>query len=186
MLAELPHVEQIETRLRLLSKLVDAQQDRSSRFCEQTLAWLAETEKDLDAARLSIAGEIAALRSRLLAEMHGANVTSGRTEARRKRREAVASRVIEEAQRALQQLLAPKLAKYDEARNIALQVAHAARLKGLIDKARGVGDHQTALRYIVDEMGRDPDAAGAVAHLLGNLGPYDALIVMDRAMPELS
>jgi hypothetical protein len=175
--------EKTERHLLSLSAVVDLQQSRATGFGQAALDWLIAGEDALRAANLaSGVGSIAALRSRLLAGLQ-----SGEPSQRsRKARDLITSRVLEEAQRVMSQSLEPTAARVREAEQLAFRVVAVARAKGVLADLVSMGfEHQATLQQLQAALERDPDTASALVHMIGLVGRFDALVVLDRATPEL-
>lgn len=182
---QLVHLDRMEERLRTVPALVDAQQRRETDFPHRVVRWLMETEAVVTDARHPAVSQLASLRSRLLTTMHGAGGAEPPRGGRRKHIEAVTSDVLQRAQQVLATIIEPKLEQLREAESIATRVAAVARAKGVLERAKTIPDHQAALGFVHHSVSHDPDTAAATVHLSGILGPIDALVVLDRALPDL-
>lgn len=179
------HLEILQKRLRSIPELVDSQQKRLYTFPEEVLDWLKQAETELENAHLHVVSEIASLRSRLLVTLHGSEDGVGHGATQRKRRESVASSVLQEAQQIITRAIDPKIEQIREAEGLAMSVAAVARAKGVIQQASEIASHQEALQFVHGAMSQDPDTGAAIVHITGLLGAIEVLIVLDRAIPEL-
>lgn len=177
----LAHVERIQGKLLQVPAIVDLQQARSSSFCEAVLRWLNETETELKNAQLSAVSGLAALRSRLLMNIHGDGVQTRS----RKARDAAAAQALQDAQRSISTALEPALARLNEAEQLAYKVIAVARAKGLLQALVELS-HTDALIQLSACLQRDPDTVSAMVHIVGLVGRFDSLVVLDRATPELT
>lgn len=181
------HVENVQQCLRGVAAVVNVQQRRDASFPAQVVAWLLGAESVLEDARLPAVGQLAALRSSLLAAQHGARRSEGaQTGSRRKQLELTASDVLHRAQQALSEAIRTRVEQLAEAEMLASRVAAVARIKGVLAQAQTIEDHGAALNLIVQSLEQDADTAAATVHLTGIVGATDARILIDRALPELS
>lgn len=180
------YIERIQASLRSVPTLVDSQQRRQHSFPEEVLAWLKETEKVLEQAKVHIVSEVASLRSRLLLTLHRSEENDQRRVSNRKRREAIASEVLQAAQQLILHSISHRLDQLQEAETIALRIVSVARAKGIIAQAEKIQPHQEALRFLQQAMSQDSDTAAAMVHLAGILGAFDVLVVLDQMTPELT
>lgn len=175
----LAQLQEINARLIGVSRIVDLQESRSVSFIEEVLKWLRVIEKDLEKAQLQVVSRITALRSKLLATMHRCEAKDGVS--RRKQLELVASNALQDAQAIVQDAIAPKLAKLEEAREIASRVVSVAFTKGYFDQFPKNADHMTKLHQLQSVLKQDPDTMSAITHLTGIVGMFDTIVILDQA-----
>ena len=181
------HAEEIAGLLLLLPDLVRQQDRRATDFVPNASAWLSSLEGILTAGRLYQAGSIAMLRSSLVAAEQGrlpselqfrGHPTRSRVMA------AVASQVLQRAADIASALIAEDQPRRAEATRIALQIVAAAISRRLIAvRPEGMSNTQY-LRMLRRNFATGDDLERAAVHLDGLVGPYDALILIDRALAQ--
>lgn len=174
-------VEAVQQQLLAVSGIVDQQESRSSTFPQAVVEWLKASEDVLKGARLPATGAVAALRSRLLSCIHG----NSATDRGRKARHLAASQVLAEAQQLIGEAVEPAAARIREAEEIAYRVVAVARAKGVLHDLSRLEGHQHRVQQLCSALKEDPDTQAAYAHISGLVGRFDALVVLDRATPEL-
>ncbi len=179
------HVEEIADHLLLLPDLVQQQERRSTDFAPNTDAWLKSLERVFSANRLYQTGNIAALRSSLVAVEQG-QVPAGlefRGRLTRSRvMNAMASQALQRAAELTSNLIAENQPRLAEAERVARQIVAAARSRGLVPaREEGVSNIQY-LRMFRHSLVTSADLESVVIHLEGLVGPHDTLILFDRAL----
>lgn len=179
------NIEEIERLLLQLPALVQQQEQRSANFASGAGTWLSALEKVLTANRLYQAGYIASLRSGLVAAEQG-EVPAGLEFRGRSTRlrvlNAVASQALHRAVEVASTLIAENQSRLGEAERIAQQLVAVAFSRGLIlARDKKMNDTQYLLSF-KSHLVSNPDLENAVTHLEGLVGPYDALILLDRAL----
>ena len=95
---------------------------------------------------------------------------------------AVALQALQRAADTASTLIAENQPRLAEAERVAQQIVAAALSRGLITgRAEGVSNTQY-LRMLRRNLVTGVDLESAVVHLEGLVGPYDALILIDRAL----
>ena len=179
------HAEEIASLLLLLPGLVQQQERRSTDFVPNAGAWLNSLERAFAASRLYQAGSIAMLRSGLVAAEQGqlpAGLQFRGHPTRSRVLHAVALQALQRAADTASTLIAENQPRLAEAERVAQQIVAAALSRGLITgRAEGVSNTQY-LRMLRRNLVTGVDLESAVVHLEGLVGPYDALILIDRAL----
>lgn len=177
--------EEIASLLLLLPDLVRQQERRSTDFVRNAGEWLNLLEGAFAAMRLYQAGSIAMLRSGLVAAEQGelpAGLQFRGRPTRSRVLNAVASQALQRAADMATTLIAENQPRLAEAERVAQQIVAAALSRGLITgHPEGVSNTKYLLmlrRILVTSV----DLENAVVHLEGLVGPYDALILIDRAL----
>jgi hypothetical protein len=181
MRASIHALETVERRLAEVTALVDMQEEQAERFPREVGAWLRQLEDELEKIGIG-SSEVAGLRSRLVSAARGLLPSDGVS--RRRVTQATAATVLEQAQRHASLQLVPIAERRREAESMATRLIAVARAKGMIDQIDG-RPRDEALRLVLGQLRADPDTANGAVHLEGLLGPFDVLIVLDRALPEL-
>mgnify|MGYP001570228875 CR=1 FL=1 len=177
--------EEIASLLLLLPDLVRQQERRSTDFVPNAGKWLNSLEGVFAASRLYQAGSIAMLRSGLVAVEQGqlpAGLQFRGRPTRSRVLNAVAWQALQRAADMASTLIAENQPRLAEAERVAQQIVAAALSRGLIiGRAEGVGNTKY-LRMVRRSLVTSVDLENAVVHLEGLVGPYDALILIDRAL----
>lgn len=179
------HVDEISDLLLRLPSVVRMQEMRSAGFGPAVMNWLAALEKAFTASRLYQAGSIAALRSELLAAMQGQIPNSIEFRGRPTRSRilnAVASRSLQHAADVASNLIAENRSRIVDAERVAQQIVAAAmprKLMALRDQGMTNTEYLQQFRRSLRSI---PDLENISIHLEGLVGPYDALILLDRAL----
>ena len=179
------HVEEMEGLLLLLPDLVRQQQGRSIAFAQNASAWLSSLEKVFEANRLYQAGQVAALRSGLIAVQQGqvpAGLEFRGLPSRSRVLNAMASQVLQRAAEVALTLIAENRPRLAEAARVAQQVIAVALSRGLINAREQEGSNTQYLRLLRRSFATSADLESVAVHLEGLVGPHDALILLDRAL----
>jgi hypothetical protein len=179
------NIEEIERLLLQLPALVQQQEQRSINFASSAGAWLSALEKVFTANRLYQAGYIASLRSGLVAAEQG-EVPAGLEFRGRLTHSrvlnAVASQALHRAVEVASTLIAENQPRLGEAERIAQQLVAVAFSRELImARDKRMNDTQYLLSF-KSQLVSSPDLENVVTHLEGLVGPYDTLILLDRAL----
>jgi hypothetical protein len=179
------HIEEIEGLLRQLPELVNQQQQRSTGFLANVGSWLNSLEQVFTANRLYQAGNIAMLRSSLIAAEQGQLPAGLQFRARPSRSRimnAVATQAVQRAAEVAATLIAENRPRLEEAERVARQIVAAALSRGLIAARPREVNNTHYLRMLRRSLATSSDLESAVAHLEGLVGPHDALVLIDRAL----
>lgn len=179
------NVEEIEGFLLLLPDLVRQQASGSAAFAENVDSWLHSLEKVFEANRLYQAGNIAMLRSTIVAVKQGQLPRGIELQGRQTRSrvlKAVASEATQRGAEVASRVIEENRPRIEEATRFAQQIIAVALSRGLITK-RGDGMNNTEyLRMIRRSFATISDLENVVVHLEGLVGPQDALVLLDRAL----
>jgi len=179
------NLEEIQEMLLRLPGVVSGLERREAGFAAVVREWLAETEKVLVANRLAAAGEVATLRGALISAERGAVPAGVSVEGRatpRKVRDATAADVLRKAESAVSAAVRADAARVGEAERLVYQVVSVAVRKGVLPPPPGSGSHTEVLRAAWALVSDDPDTGAAATHVVGLVGPHDALVLLDRAL----
>nr|WP_298687529.1 hypothetical protein [uncultured Dongia sp.] len=186
----LMHAEGIADLLLELPGLIGQQERRSTDFVRNAVAWLTALEDLFTASRLHQAGSIAILRSGLLSAEHG-HVPEGLQFRGRPTRTrvltALAAQALKQAADTASELLSENRARLAEAERVAQQIVAAGLSRGVIMGRGEEASNTEFLRALRRGLSTSADLEPAAVHLEGLVGPYDALILFDRALaPHLA
>ena len=179
------NVEEIEDLLLLLTDLVHQQERGFSDFITNVDDWLSSLERVFEANRLYQAGNIAMLRSTIIAVKQG-QVPGGIEIRGRKSRsrilKAVASDAMQRASEVASYVIEENRPRIEEAIRVAQQIIASALSRGLmIQRVTGL-DNTEYLKMVRRSFDQAPDLENAAVHLEGLVGPQDALVLLDRAL----
>ena len=179
------NLEEIQGMLLGIPGLVDLQEQGHPGFIEGVKQWLAKLEKGLEANRMPEAGNIAALRATLISAERGvipAGVEFHGRATGRKIRGATAAFVLRQASDLISCAIQKDSERIAEAERLARQLVTLAKAKGSIRGLPGEGSSTAAdkLRAVWRIMSADPMLSPGTQNVEGLVGPYDALIILDR------
>lgn len=179
------NLEEIHDLLLRLPALVDELEQKAPHAMGSVREWLVSLERVLESNRLPLAGNIAVLRGSLDSALMGvipAGIEFHGRASSRKIREAAAAEMLKRASDLVTAALQGDGSRVDEAERVARQLIAVARLKGLIPENRPEGDSIENVKAVWRAMQADPEIGQGAAHLVGLVGPHDALIVLDRGI----
>ena len=177
------NLTEIQNMLLKVSELTDLQDLRDFNYVEKTKRWLSDLEKILENNRMIQAGEIAALRGTIVSAENGIfhdGVEFLAKPTKRKMVEAAASAAIRQATRLISNMLQEEIARFAEAERLVRQLIAIGKAKGLLQQIPENGNHTETLKNIWRMISLDPDIAPGAVNVEGLVGPYDALILLDR------
>jgi len=108
---------------------------------------------------------------------------SGKTTAR-KIKDATSVDVLQKADRIISAAIEASVTQITEGERLTRQVVALAIRKGMVQKENLHG-HDEMLREIWRKMSLDPELQPVTTHIIGLVGAYDALILLDRSLSLL-
>lgn len=179
------NLEEIHNLLLRIPRLVDGLNRKDPGAIDDVRRWLVDLEQVLENNRLPLAGGIAGLRGELDAAFRGVIpagiVFHGRVTGR-KVREAAAAEMLRRAGDRVASVIQADESRIADAERVARQLIAVARFKGLIPGRPADRDPLEDVKSVWKAMQSDPEIGQGAVHLLGLLGPHDALIVLDRGI----
>jgi len=179
------NLEEIHGLLLRIPSLVDELERKEPHAVADVREWLASLERVLESNRLPLAGNIAVLRGGLDSALMGVIPVGvefhGRASSR-KIREAAAAEMLRRASDLVTAAIQGDGSRIDEAERVARQLIALATFKGLIPTSRPAGDAIENVKAVWNAMQSDTEIGQGAAHLVGLVGPHDALIVLDRGI----
>lgn len=179
------NLEEIQGQLLRVPKLVDALERKDAEAIDGVRGWLVALERILESNRLALAGSIAGLRGVLDSASAGVLpagiVIHGQITAR-KIREATAREILKRAGEVVTAGIQDDGSRVAEAERVARQLIAVARFKGLIPEKPKPADYAEVLKSVWGAMQADAQIEQGAVHLIGLVGPHDALIVLDRGL----
>ena len=179
------NLEEIHNLLLRIPSLVDELERQGPHAIGNVREWLMTLELVLENNRLPLAGNIAALRGGLDSALNGvipAGIAFHGRVSSRKIREAAATDMLKRASDLVTFAVQGDGNRIDEAQRVARQLIALARFKGLIPADRPDGDPIENVKAVWNNMQTDQEIGQGAAHLIGLVGPHDALIVLDRGI----
>lgn len=133
--------------------------------------------------RMTIAGNVAALRGTLISAERGFSpagfVVRGRP-TERKIRDAIVADALRSASDLIFNAIREDGLRFDEAERLCRQIVALAKSKGIIVLQPIDVDHTQYLKEVWKTISADSDIAPGAIRVEGLVGPYDMLIVLDR------
>lgn len=181
------NLEEIEQRLSGVPALVDLHQRRSAHLEGEVKEWLEKMEKTLENNRLSVVGQVSALRGELISSERSSHVNgNGNGNGKRitrKDRQATAIHLLRGAVDIVSSAIAKDQDRIEDARRLCRQLVAVAAAKGVIQPyLNGQADRTEVLRACWKALGDDNDLKPGVVNVEGVVGPHDALVLLDRIM----
>lgn len=179
------NLEEIQGLLLRLPEIVHDLESHDPNFSDTVKDWLVQAEQILVSNRLAVAGAIAALRGVLISAERGAMpaglVLSGQL-TKQKIKEATATDALRKAEELISNAIRADVAQLAEGERLTQQIVAVAERKGLIPTTSTVNGHIEMLNVVWHAMIDDPDLGAASTRLVGLVGAYDALILLDRML----
>lgn len=179
------NLTEIQNMLLKVSELTDLQDLRDFSYVSKTKRWLSELEKILENNRMIQAGEIAALRGAIISAENGIFQNGAEFLAKptkRKMVEAATASAIHQASSLAAQVIQADITRFNEAEQTVRQLVAIAKAKGLLLNIPNNGNHTETLKFIWRTIAQDADIAPGAVNVEGMVGPYDALILLDRIL----
>ena len=178
--------EEIRRILLLIPQLVDDHERRDPAFPSKVKQWLSEAERVLSGNRMTVAADVAALRSTLIAAERGivpsGLVIQGRP-TRRRTLEAAAVDVLRRAEELVSSSIAADTARFAKAEQLARELVAFAARKGIVRELKATSRPETAQtmefwKAVVNDKELGPYAT----QLTASIRAHDLSIVLDRAL----
>jgi len=177
------NLEEIQGMLLRIPDLVDLLDRRDPALFHDVKQWLSNIERVLLNNRMPAAGNVAALRGMLIAAERGVIPVGvgfhGRSTIR-KIREAAVGYVLRQTGDLVSIAIEKDRERIAEAVRMTRQVVAVAKAKGLIQQVPRGDDLTNMLKALWQTLSTDADLSPGKVNVEGLVGPYDALIVLDR------
>lgn len=176
---------EIQNMLLKVSELTNLQDLRDFSYVAKTKRWLSDLEKILENNRMIQSGEIASLRGKIVSAENGIfhdGVEFLAKPTKRKMVEAATSAAIYQASSLVSRVIGEDIARFDEAERTVRQLVAIAKAKGLLANLPSNGNHTETLKFIWKTLMQDADITPGTVNVEGLVGPYDALILLDRIL----
>jgi hypothetical protein len=181
------NLEEIEGMLLRIRSLVDLQDQRDPDFVEGVKEWLSGLEKMLESNHMPVAGNVATLRGLLISAERGdlpPGVEFYGRPNRRKIREAAGAYVVRQTGDLVSNVIQKDHERVAEAEVITRQLVALATAKGLIQELPSGKDNNDLLKALWQTLSTDPELSSGTVNVEGLIGPYDALIMLDRTIAK--
>ncbi len=181
------NLEEIQGIKLRIPELIQHFENRNTEFTSLTKEWLVEAEKVLTNNRMTVAADVSILRGVLISVERGVMpsgiIFSGKTTAR-KIKDATSVDVLQKADKIISAAIEVPVAQITEGERLTRQVVALAIRKGIVQKENSQ-EHSELLREIWRKMSLDPELQPVITHIIGLVGAYDALILLDRSLSLL-
>lgn len=180
------NLEEIQGLLLRVPGLIRELEERDRGFVDSVKEWLTQAEQVLISNRLSAAAGVAVLRGVLISAERGVippGIVFNTRTTKRKINDASAGDVMRKAEELISSTISADVVRFAEGEKMTQQIVAVAHRKGLITATPKVDDHTEMLNAIWQAMIMDPDLAAPTTHLVGLVGAYDVLILLDRMLP---
>jgi len=182
---QIANLEEIQGMLSSIPNLVDLQEQRDPNFVQDVKQWFSKLEKVLSNNRMAVAGIVATLRGVLISAERGiipTGVEFHDRATRRKIREGAAAYLVRQTGDLVSSAIQKDCERVAEAERLTRQLVSMAKAKGLIKELPGRNNFGDTLKIIWRKMSVDANLSPGTVNVEGLIGPYDALIVLDRIM----
>lgn len=179
------HIEEITDLVLHVRTLIQLQEARSNQFAPSVAAWLKSLEGSLAQARLPQSSLVAALRSNLIAAQHGQiprDIELSGRQTRARIIAATAAHVLDGATGVASSVLIENQKRLDDATRIAYQIIAIATSKGAVPARDSYTNTNQYLSHVRSALEGIDECEPGLVHLDALVGPYDALVTLDRAM----
>lgn len=165
--------------------LVDLLDKKDPFFADHIKKWIKDLEEILSNNHLYISGRIGALRAMLISAEQGAiseEIHFVGQPTKKKVLNATAGYILNQVGIIVSEYLQNNLNRIDEAERHAQQLITYALSKGSINEFRGEKANTQLLKNIWQILRADPDLLQGVINIESLVGPFDALIILDRTL----
>jgi len=179
------NLEEIQGMLLSIPELINSLEKSEPNFSLSVKKWLMQIEQILVENRLAIAADVAVLRGTLISAERGLipeGIVFNNKNTARKIRDAVAADVLRKAENLISNAINYDVARVAEGDKLARQLVALAQRKGLIQLNSNISEHSDMLKVTWNSMSKDPDLGPGTTHLIGLVGNYDSLILLDRTL----
>lgn len=177
------NLEEIQNLLLDVSTLTDLHEQRDPDYVPEAKSWLKKVEKVLDNNRMSVAGTIAAYRGLLISAEQGIIPTGFEIHGRvtkRKIQDGAATLLIKQTSDIVSNAILGDQERIKDAERMTRQLVSIANVKGIISDIPNGDDSADVLNSIWKAMTDDQDLSAGTINVVGLVGPFDALILLDR------
>jgi hypothetical protein len=178
-------LEEIQQLLFRIPGLTDRLERKDPEFAEEVRRWLQDVEETLENNQIPSVGIVASLRATLTASEQGWLAPEAHFVGRptiRKVKNAMASHVLKQTGDVISEAVHGDVARMKEAEELLRQLVTLAKAKGILPLAVNDNTPTEHLRAIWSMFMGDADLAAGAVRVEGLLGPYDSLVVLDRAI----
>jgi hypothetical protein len=179
------HIEELTNLLLHVPSLIQMQEERSADFASSVSAWMKTLEDSLAAARLPQTALVAAARGTLLAAEYGQIPSGVAFQGRMTRSRIIGAAGLDALNKATSvasSVLMDNQVRLGEASRVAYQIAARAMSHGAISRRDPDASNSQYLSELRVALAEIDECKAALVHLEGLLGPYDALVALDRAI----
>jgi hypothetical protein len=181
----LSQVENLNSLLLDVPRLVDLYEGRQSTFVSETKQWLHYVERVLGAARVSGVAEVAAQRSTIIAAEHGVSpkdLVLPERSSRRRMREAVTMQSLREAQAVVSDAISEPEKAFAQGERVLRSLLALANRKGLLNDGLQPPFAEEKLKGLWALLVADPDIGESAGQVVAMTGYRDALLLTQRIL----
>jgi hypothetical protein len=179
------NLEEIQSTLQGISRIIDLQAKRDSSFLEEVKQWLNIIETILINNKIPESGRIASLRGSIISAEIGVIPNGFTTRAHvtgSKLKNGVALDVIRQTSDILFTIIHKDMERLSEAERIMRQLISISQSKGLLQDTYHNLRSTEVLKLLWNKFSNDGDLAQGVVSIEGLVGPYDSLIILNRQL----
>jgi hypothetical protein len=181
-------IEEIKSILLEIPDLIKKYDRHDLSFTEGVKDWLTKMERALTNNRLPQGASIATFQSLLISverDIIPEGYTFRKRLTKRKMLEVVSAEILRKAEELIRYFLQINMQRIEEAERLARQIAIIVQRKNLLATIPQPLTHTQKLQILWNTISSDSDLSTAALHLEVLLGKNDAMIIIDRQLPEL-
>jgi hypothetical protein len=179
------NIEEIQNYLLQVPELINSVEKQETEFISNLKNWLSGLEKVLHNNNMSETGNIASYRGILISASRGCipnEITFYNRLSKRKIIESTATFIIQQSSNLVSTIIQKDKDRFFEAERFTQQLVTIAKTKGLIKEPLNGNYDTDLLKHIWKSMSSDKDLSPGVINIEGLIGPYDALIILNRVI----
>lgn len=162
--------------------LVRLYDGRDATFRVSVKEWLEQTVVECEKNRMSVSGELSTLKGKMISAERGVlplEYLSLRAKSVRRALDAMALDILARANQSVNDALKPSWSLLADGEKLARQIVTLAIKKGTVRIDAKPEENWRS-------VSNDSDLGGYATALVGLVGLYDAIILVDRAIPEVT
>ncbi len=183
----IPSLDVVQELLLQAPSMVDMYDRHDRAFPPSVKEWLVRMEELMAKSKVPIASNLAMLRSMIVSSERGTVpdgiVLPGKL-TRSRIMETVSIAVFRKAVDIVTEEIKPQLTRVRESEELMRQLVAYGTRKNLIIGLGTIPDRTARLMATWSNLSRDPEIGVATSRVVGLVGMYDALILLDRELPE--
>ena len=185
----IPQIEEIQSALLEVPTLINSYQAKDPQFLDNVLAWFKSFESMLQMNRLTVVSEIAGMRGALISARRGMFTTQPsllrRTE-RRRAAEMVAEQMLRTSVDVVTKRIDRDLIRINKAEDATIELVNVGRQLKIIPINSNAKSSPAILHSLWDSLANQDLTRNYTILIRSNVGPGDALILLDRVLQTWS